>query len=1066
VIVLRSLGTAEIETLVTTLTPSKEILFAAALYLILERGKRISRTRLSELLWPEAAEKTRSHRLRQTILQIKRAGFQLHTDRDTIWLSPHEVRCDPSASAIDTAESNRAPETLEFLPGYSPRFSEGFSDWVDARRAEVHSELTRSLVRKVEEARSHADWPTVEKIASQLLILDAYNEIAVLAIAEATALSGGKRKAIGILDKFLSDVGGIQSDLQLPATILRRRIVDHISERQDPPNSDPPFVGRSAEIRELTRRLKLAQSSNGSATLFVGDPGIGKSRLSAEIARFAQLQGIRVQRVTCRRTDLDRPLSMFVELASQLRDLPGALGCAPQTLSDLKRLTEHDFRAVTSSQWSDATSLFETIRESLVDLFDSVTHERCLLVIADDIQWLDTASTRILSRMVEWAATKPIAFLLNSRPGQTQPWLQTESAHVHAVRLGPLPLNESAALLSSIALRRGEEPDAEFVQWCLNVAEGNPFFLQELVQQWIETGHRYEAPPSVTKVLHERLSRVSASALQLLQTCAILGEYATLERAERILEYSTHQLLTAVEELSEAAMLNAQQTGPEVLVQYIRPRHDLLASAALARLSAPSQAFIHLSAAEALERELEREKMPTAVLWACASHRHHAGDKARALSLGLACAKHLLEVGLPEEACARYQDSLAYCTSNEDRLALLPRLSTALQVNGEWERSKEALRTCVRLNSLTERATDHNDFELLLFQAQHKSCLNFVTLLDQITPCVESAVATPNHRVSAGVIALKLAADVGPSAKLDSIYFQIKPFLLLEDIDLATRHEAEIIYQTMRGEREITLEFLENFAESARSLHGEIAYSSALAAAAAACRISGRDDACLQFIERAFEHAVSHRLRSRIPVIILTKIRLHVAAEDFVAARAAVSDGERYPLPSDDEVTRAEWQYFEARIALEDRQLPDVEKAVAKIELVPDNYSVARRAGCLSVVLRLRLMQRKVQATIKPIVANLEAAHLLNRDIGNQDFEAHSLFLGLRALGEEKRGMQLLREYVESYRRSRRPLSPSIEALVNSSRQESMSHCGSTTETFGKRRFQRENGDKRLPALE
>ncbi|MDB4870872.1 MAG: hypothetical protein JWL97_1876, partial [Gemmatimonadales bacterium] len=51
-IVLRALGTAEIDTGVATLTPSQEIVFAAALYLITERGKRVSRARLALLLWP------------------------------------------------------------------------------------------------------------------------------------------------------------------------------------------------------------------------------------------------------------------------------------------------------------------------------------------------------------------------------------------------------------------------------------------------------------------------------------------------------------------------------------------------------------------------------------------------------------------------------------------------------------------------------------------------------------------------------------------------------------------------------------------------------------------------------------------------------------------------------------------------------------------------------------------------------------------------------------------------------------------------------------------------------
>jgi DNA-binding SARP family transcriptional activator len=81
---LRSLGTAEIDTGTSTLTPSQEIVFGAALYLILERGNHISRKHLASLLWPAVPEKARAHRLRQTILQLKKLGLTVKADRDNL----------------------------------------------------------------------------------------------------------------------------------------------------------------------------------------------------------------------------------------------------------------------------------------------------------------------------------------------------------------------------------------------------------------------------------------------------------------------------------------------------------------------------------------------------------------------------------------------------------------------------------------------------------------------------------------------------------------------------------------------------------------------------------------------------------------------------------------------------------------------------------------------------------------------------------------------------------------------------------------------------------------------
>ena len=682
----------------------------------------MSRKALASLLWPHVAEKARAHRLRQTILQLKKLGVFLQADRDTIQLSKQDSRSDVDDSSRIDATWVENKESFDFLPGYNPAFSEQFREWVDTKRGEVHSALTRILLHGLERARLQADWSGVEKIAAKCLALDGFNEVAVLAKAEAAAMRGGKRKAVAILDHYISEVGDGASELRLPATILRRRVVERIPDRPALLNADPPFVGREIEMEALSRRFEQARAGRGSATLLVGDPGIGKTRLSAELARFAELQGARVQRATCRRADLDRPLSLFVDIVPQLREMPGALGCAPETFAWLRRLTEFEQRSDDTVRAVDSEMFFQNVRAALFDLLDSVAEEHCVVVLIEDVQWLDSASAKILVRMVEWCETSRVFFVLNARPGNN-PFLEyAEKVRFDTITLGPLTPVASTALLHSVALRPGDAPESGFVDWCLAVAEGNPFFLQELVQQWIETGHRYEAPPSVTKVIHERLSRLSAEALQVLQTCAVLSDHATLDRVERVLEFHPHQLLSAIEELSKAAMLRAQGERPDVAGR-LQPSHDFLSSAAISRLAPVSLAFIHRRSADVLEKETAQQAMPTTLLWACASHRHNAGDRERALFLSMSCAEHLLELGLAHDACAALQRSLDYCVSDSDRLKVLPRLAHALELDGEWNRSMEILRTCTLLVAKDDPSrSQHNNYELLLLDARHRSC--------------------------------------------------------------------------------------------------------------------------------------------------------------------------------------------------------------------------------------------------------------------------------------------------------------------------------------------------------
>ena len=1008
------------------------MVFATTLYLLLERGKRVSRSHLASLLWPEVPEKARAHRLRQTILQLKKLGIVAVADRDTVQISREDTRSDIDEFFVEDAAVALRRDSLDFLPGYNPHLADAFDDWIEARRAEIHEKATELFVRELERVRLQADWSSVERISAKILSLDSFNEAAVLAKAEAAAMRGGKRKAVSILDHYIAEVGEGASELRLPATILRRRVVERIPDRPALLNADPLFVGREVEMQALSRKLEQARAGRGSATLLVGDPGIGKTRLSAELARFAELQGARVQRAACRRTDVDRPLSLFVDIVPQLRELPGALGCAPETFAWLKRLTDFEQGSDDASRPVDSEMLFHYVRAALFDLLDAIAEEHCLVLLIEDVQWLDSASAKILARMVEWSETKRVFVLLNARPS-TNPFREyADRVLLDTITLEPLTSAASTALLQSVALRPDDEPEAGFVDWCLAVAEGNPFFLQELAHQWIETGRRYEAPPSVTKVLAERLSRLSAEALQVLQTSAVLGEHATVDRIERVLQYHPHQLLSAVEELSKGAMLSVQAERPDNAGGQLQPRHDFLSSAAISRLAPVSLAFIHRRCAETLEREIAHQTMPTTLLWACASHRHHAGDREKALSLSLSCAEHLLELGLAHDACTAFQRSLDYCVTDAERLKVLPRLARALELDGDWNRSMEVLRTCIQLAGREDPARgQHNDYELLLLDARHRSVLDFVALFNEVVPCVESIKASPAHRVGAAILAMKLAVDFGRADYLDSLYEQVSPLLGDSEVSERNRLELGMIYRTQRGDGMVPLDDLWRFADVARVSGGEFGYSRALVTAATACRLSGRYTEGLQFESKALEHAISNRLHSRHSEILLSTAGLHIAAGAYDKAREVLADLRKHRIAAGNFKERNEIHYHEARLALEQGDLAGAVDAFEQIDALSPSHSPTRRGYYLALDLQIGLRQGVVTEVMVKLVTELEATHLQMRGVGSQDFESYSLYLGLCALGKKDRGTQLLREHVEC-RHAKWPLPERILLALSS----------------------------------
>jgi DNA-binding SARP family transcriptional activator/tetratricopeptide (TPR) repeat protein len=1030
-VVLRALGRSEIDTGITTLTPSQEVVFAAALYLILEGGRRVSRTLLASLLWPQVPVQARAHRLRQTILQLKKLGMAVVADRNTLHFAFDQAENDVRGLVTMDTAALLEHTSLQFLPGYSPRLSEAFRDWIETKRSEVHAVATSILVRELERSRLQADWRGAEIIASKCLTLDPYNEAAVLAQAEASAMRGGKRQAVSILDRYIAEVGVTQSDLHLPATLLRRRVIERVPDRPALLNTAPPFVGREVETEALTRKFNAARRGKGSAVLLVGEPGIGKSRLSSEVAAFAELQGAQVQRASCRRTDVDRPLSLFVDIVPRLRDMPGALGCAPESFVSLKRLTEFEDRRHDPSRDIDSETIFQNLRTALFDLFDSVAEERCLAVFVDDIHWLDEASAKILVSLVVNCSSKRLFFVFNSRPSSNSFLTYTEALQLETIALGPLKSTACVALLDSAALRPGDRLQADFVEWCLAVAEGNPFFLQELAHHWIETGQRYAAPPSIARILEERLSHLSGEALQVLQTCAVLGEHATLDRVEQILDYHPYQVLSAIEELSKTAMLGKITEGSDSTEGRLKPRHDFLAAAAINRLAPISLAFIHRRSADILEKEIAQAMMPATLLWACAGHRHHAGDRQRALALSLSCAEHLLSIGLAEDSCKAFEKSLEYCSSETQRLHVLPRLATAWQLNGKWDRSKEALRACISISSqIDPSAGSHNEFELRLFAARHQSALDFSLLLPDIVRCVEAAEALPAHRVRAAAMALRIATDFGPSDLLDSIYRHVEPLLNMKDVPETSRFEVETIYRTTREKKAIPADDLRVYAASARALGGELAYSGALLTAAAACRISGRYKEALAFLAEAMEHATLHNHRARLPLILVSEIRLHVAGLEYDRAGETLRRLMQCSIPADDDFLRSEVQTYLARLALEKGDVTTASAALGTARNIPESYSPRRRANSLALFLRVRLGEGAAADEIRSLTLQLEVEHFRLRGLGGHDFESYALFLGLCAIGEEQRGRNLLAEYVTVHRKQAWPLPSPIRTIL------------------------------------
>jgi len=182
----------------------------------------------------------------------------------------------------------------------------------------------------------------------------------------------------------------------------------------------------------------------------------------------------------------------------------------------------------------------------------------------------------------------------------------------------------------------------------------------------------------------------------------------------------------------------------------------------------------------------------------------------------------------------------------------------------------------------------------------------------------------------------------------------------------------------------------------------------------------------LEFLSEAVEHATLHRLNARLPEISIAFVKLHIAAGAFDKASEALYEAAKHPMNEGNAWARDEIYCNEARLALENGDIPRAAAAFDCIASPSSTFSVARKGYYLSLEIRIRLAQQNGLDGLATLVSELERTHCQMRGLGQQDFESYALFLGLCHIGQSERGATLLREYVNEHRRSRWPLAQSI----------------------------------------
>ena len=371
------------------------------------------------------------------------------------------------------------------------------------------------------------------------------------------------------------------------------------------------FVGRRAELHTLRRLLDQAMLGHGQVVTVVGEPGIGKSRLVQELRQsigaesvviregrcapyathVAYFPAIEILQSFCGVEDTDSMETVDAAVLAALQPLgPAALASAPY----LQNLLFPRKSGELSGRSPDAirAGTFEAVRRVVL----AQQERRTLLLVIEDLQWIDQTSAQLLAALAELSATSRMLLVTTARPGYRAAWQSRPNATQIAV--GPLSDADSRRLLESVLDARPASDDV--VARVLSRGEGNPFFLEELAQSVRERPGEAGAlavPGTVHDVVASRVEGLPQEDRQVLEVAAVIGREIPVALLQEASDLSAADIQASLARLSASEFLHAVRLGADAGYAF---KHALTHEVAYDGVVVPARAQLHARVVSAI----------------------------------------------------------------------------------------------------------------------------------------------------------------------------------------------------------------------------------------------------------------------------------------------------------------------------------------------------------------------------------------------------------------------------------------------------------------------------------
>ena len=630
---VRLLGRFDVQREDGTLLPSLGGKGQALLaYLALPVGKRHLRDQLASLLWGDLPAPRARRNLRQVLFGLRRAlegGDPLRLDGDAVALDPAHV--DVDVERFERALAEGTPASLEQAAAlYGGDLLAGlvvqappFEEWLAAQREGLRERAIEALARLCALQRAAGAHEAAVDTALRLLALDPVQESIHRTLMRLYADLGRRGAA---LRQYQACAAALKRELGIEpdeeTTVLYRDIQRGVRpdsvpapdlggpDAGTPALSSPllpvegPLVGRERERATLEAALDAAWAGAGRVVAVLGEAGIGKSRLVAELAADAERRGGQVLVGYAHESERGLPFGLWVEAfrAGRVAEdaaLLAGLGARPR--AHLARVLP--LPVSSGAELFDPRQLFDAVAE----LAARAAARHPLLALFEDVHWADEMSVRLLAFLGRRLAPHRVLVVITGRGEEVDPasplgQMLAELARAQCLEtltLTPLSRGATSELVQQLLpddVPLDERAAVDRDVWQLS--EGNPFVVVEGVQAYRQGASADHAgltiPERVQEVIVQRVEQLGRGSQRLAGAAAVIGRGCDFGLLQRTAGLDDDAAVEGVEELIRRGLLLAAD-------DHLRLSHHRIREAIYQHLLPPRRALLHRRVAEALD---------------------------------------------------------------------------------------------------------------------------------------------------------------------------------------------------------------------------------------------------------------------------------------------------------------------------------------------------------------------------------------------------------------------------------------------------------------------------------